>query len=170
MNNTPNIMITGQALLNTVNAMQAEGKKPSEIAIACGYFTQEGNNTKIHFTDFYTELMKSKGHSFDEIVAEDSNNQETINELLEDYPADAIEEFIEYFGEEQIDSFVDSYQGEMSGSEFAQQLVEDCYCLDIPGFVDIDWSSTWDNLRRDYVELEGFIFCLNFWYLSITNS
>ena len=166
MNNTMNNMITGQALLNTVNAMQAEGKKPSEIAIACGYFTQEGNNTKVHFTDFYTELMKSKGHSFDdtsdEIVAEDSNNQETINTLLEDYPHDAICEFIEYFGEEQIDSFTDSYQGEMSGSEFAQQLVEDCYCLDVPGFVAIDWSYTWDNLRRDYVELEGFIFCLNF--------
>ena len=165
MNNNSN-MITGQALLNTVQAMQAEGKKPSEIAIACGYFTQEGNNTKVHFTDFYTELMKSKGHSFDdtqeEIVAEDSNNQETINELLEDYPADAIREFIEYFGEEQIDSFTDSYQGEMSGSEFAQQLVEDCYCLDIPGFVEIDWSYTWDNLRHDYVELEGYIFCLNF--------
>ena len=166
MNNTMNNMITGQALLNTVNAMQAEGKKPSEIAIACGYFTQEGNNTKVHFTDFYTELMKSKGHSFDdtsdEIVAEDSNNQETINTLLEDYPHDAICEFIEYFGEEQIDSFTDSYQGEMSGSEFAQQLVEDCYCLDVPGFVAIDWSYTWDNLRHDYVELEGFIFCLNF--------
>tara|TARA_R100000005_G_C4879825_1_gene132052 strand:- start:58 stop:558 length:501 start_codon:yes stop_codon:yes gene_type:complete len=166
MNNTSNIMITGQALLNTVNAMQAEGKKPSEIAIACGYFTQEGNNTKVHFTDFYTELMKSKGHSFDdtsdEIVAEDSNNQETINTLLEDYPHDAICEFIDYFGEEQIDSFADSYQGEMSGSEFAQQLVEDCYCLDVPGFVAIDWSYTWDNLRHDYVELEGFIFCLNF--------
>lgn len=166
MNNTMNNMITGQALLNTVNAMQAEGKKPSEIAIACGYFTQEGNNTKVHFTDFYTELMKSKGHSFDdtsdEIVAEDSNNQETINTLLEDYPAAAIQEFIEYFGEEQIDSFTDSYQGEMSGSEFAQQLVEDCYCLDVPGFVAIDWSYTWDNLRHDYVELEGFIFCLNF--------
>lgn len=166
MNNTMNNMITGQALLNTVQAMQAEGKKPSEIAIACGYFTQEGNNTKVHFTDFYTELMKSKGHSFDdtsdEIVAEDSNNQETINTLLEDYPHDAICEFIEYFGEEQIDSFTDSYQGEMSGSEFAQQLVEDCYCLDVPGFVAIDWSYTWDNLRHDYVELEGFIFCLNF--------
>lgn len=166
MNNTSNNMITGQALLNTVNTMQAEGKKPSEIAIACGYFTQEGNNTKVHFTHFYTELMKSKGHSFDdtqdEIVAEDSNNQETINTLLEDYPAAAIEEFIEYFGEEQIDSFTESYQGEMSGSDFAQQLVEDCYCLDIPGFVAIDWSYTWDNLRHDYVELEGFIFCLNF--------
>ena len=166
MNNTMNNMITGQALLNTVNAMQAEGKKPSEIAIACGYFTQEGNNTKVHFTDFYTELMKSKGHFFDdtsdEIVAEDSNNQETINTLLEDYPHDAICEFIEYFGEEQIDSFTDAYQGEMSGSEFAQQLVEDCYALDIPAFVAIDWTYTWDNLRHDYVELEGFIFCLNF--------
>ena len=45
-------MLTGTALKNTVAAMQAEGKKPSEIAIACGYCTVEGSNTKVHFTDF----------------------------------------------------------------------------------------------------------------------
>ena len=50
-------MLTGTALLETFTAMAAEGKKPSEIAIACGYCTVEGNNTKIHFTDFYTCLL-----------------------------------------------------------------------------------------------------------------
>ena len=50
-------MLTGIALKETVAAMQAEGKTRSEIAIACGYCTVEGNNTKIHFTDFYICLL-----------------------------------------------------------------------------------------------------------------
>ena len=141
--------------------MREQGKKPSEIAIACGYSTAEGSNTKIHFTDFYTELLKSKGMISDdsEIKAEDSDYQEQINELLEDYPADAIRAFIELYGEDDLDRFTDSYQGEMSGAEFAEQLVTDCYYLDLPGFVEVDWQETWENLERhDYSEQDGFIF------------
>ncbi len=97
-----------------------------------------------------------------EVIAEDTNNQETINELLEDYPAAAIEEFIEYFGEGSIDSFTDAYQGQMSGAEFAEQITTDCYCLDIPAFVCVDWEATWNELSHDYVDLGGYIFCCNF--------
>ena len=160
-------MLTGTALKNTVAAMQAEGKKPTEIAIACGYCTVEGSNTKIHFTDFYMALLEVKGESVDDIEeetieAENSDNQEAINEALEDYPADGIRAFIEYFGEDCIADISDSYQGEMSGAEFAEQLVIDCYCLDIPSFVSIDWEDTWDNIRHDYIEQDGYIFCTNF--------
>lgn len=160
-------MLTGIALKNTVEAMQAEGKKPTEIAIACGYYTVEGSNTKIHFTDFYTALLEVKGESVDDIEketikAEDSDNQEAINEALEDYPADGIRAFIKYFGEDCISDICDSYQGEMSGAEFAEQLVTDCYSLDIPSFVSVDWADTWDNIRHDYIEQDGYIFCTNF--------
>jgi len=158
-------MLKGQELLNAVQLYTQQGMSRVDMCAACGYVV----DGKAKYTAFYESIMEAKGiitaavaEQQDEVIAEDSNNQETINELLEDYPAAAIEEFIEYFGEGQIDSFTDSYQGEMSGSEFAQQLVEDCYCLDVPGFVAIDWSYTWDNLRDDYVELEGYIFCLNF--------
>ena len=160
-------MLTGIALKNTVAAMQAEGKKPTEIAIACGYCTVEGSNTKVHFTDFYMALLEVKGDSVDDIEeetikAENDDNQEAINEALEDYPADAVRAFIEYFGEDCISNISDSSQGEMAGAEFAEQLTTDCYCLDIPSFVSIDWEDTWDNLRHDYAEQDGFIFCTNF--------
>jgi len=161
-------MLTGTALKETFTAMQAEGKKPSDIAIACGYFTNEGNNTKIHFTEFYMALLEVKELDTEDdnegvtIEAENPDNQEAINEALEDYPADAIRAFIEYFGEDCIADISDSYQGEMSGKEFAEQLVSDCYCLDIPSFVSIDWEDTWDNLRHDYIEEDGYIFCVNF--------
>ena len=162
------IMLTGTALKETVAAMQAEGKKPSEIAIACGYCTVEGNNTKIHFTDFYMALLEVKDPTVDDteaetIEAEDPNNQETIDELLEDYDAAAIEAFIELYGEENVGSFEDAYQGEYeSGAHYAESLVSDCYCVDIPGFVVIDWEATWDELYYDYSIEDGYVFCDNF--------
>ena len=97
------------------------------------------------------------------IEAEDPNNQETINELLEDYDADQILAFIELYGEENVGHFEDSYQGEFeSGAHFAESMVEDCYALDIPAFVVVDWDATWDNLYYDYSIEDGYVFCDNF--------
>ena len=94
--------------------------------------------------------------------AENVDYQEQIDELLEDYDADAIAAFIELYGEENLESFTDAYQGEMSGAEFAEQLTTDCYCLDIPAFVCVDWEATWQQLCYDYDEQDGYIFCSNF--------
>ena len=161
-------MLTGIALKETVAAMQAEGKKPTDIAIACGYCTVEGNNTKVHYTDFYMALLEVKDPTVDDteaetIEAQDPDNQETINELLEDYDAAAIEAFIELYGEENVGHFEDSYQGEFeSGAHFAESMVEDCYALDVPAFVVVDWDATWDNLYYDYSIEDGYVFCDNF--------
>ena len=160
------IMLTGTALKETVDALTAQGKTRSEIAIACGYCTVEGNNTKIHFTDFYMALLEVKQDDDIEeetIEAEDPDNQETINQLLEDYSAAAIEAFIELYGEENVEHFEDAYQGEFeSGAHFAESLVSDCYCLDIPAFVCIDWEATSDQLYYDYSIEDGHVFCDNF--------
>ena len=78
-------MLTGIALKETVDALTAQGKTRSEIAIACGYCTVEGNNTKIHFTDFYMALLEVKGFDDTEeetIEAEYPNNQEAIDAAL----------------------------------------------------------------------------------------
>ena len=126
-------MITGIALKETVAAMQAEGKKPTEIAIACGYCTVEGNNTKVHYTDFYMALLEVKGPISDDteeetIEAEDPDNQEAIDAALENYSAEAVQAFIELYGEENVEHFEDAYQGEYeSGAHYAESLVSDCY-------------------------------------------
>ena len=92
------------------------------------------------------------------MLGEYPEQNDILTELLEDYDVDAIKAFIELYGEENLESFTDAYQGEMSGAEFAEQLVTDCYCVDIPGFVCIDWSATWDQLSYDYDEQDGYIF------------
>ena len=53
----------------------------------------------------------------DELLAEykDSDELETLQELLEDYDADAIKAFVEYFGTGMLE-ISPIYQGEMSGA------------------------------------------------------
>ena len=35
--------------------------------------------------------------------------------------------------------------------------------MDLPGFVEVDWEATWQNLERyDYSEQDGFIFSVHF--------
>ena len=45
----------------------------------------------------------------------------------------------------------DHYSGEWdSRAEWAENLVTDCYTLDIPSFVSVDWDDTADELGYDY--------------------
>ena len=158
-------MLKGTELLNTIRTMETASR--SEQCLACGYVRQDG---KPAFTSFYEAIMEARGittaaQDKEELLTEykDSDELETLQELLEDFSVDAIRAFIECFGDGSLESFTDSYQGEMTGAEFAQQITEDCYCIDLPGFVEVDWQATWENLERyDYSEQDGFIFCCNF--------
>ena len=158
-------MLKGTELLNTIRTMETASR--SEQCLACGYVRQDG---KPAFTSFYEAILEARGvtteaQEKEDLLTEykDSEELETLQELLEDFSVDAIRAFIECFGDGSLESFTDSYQGEMTGAEFAQQITEDCYCIDLPGFVEVDWQATWENLERyDYSEQDGFIFCCNF--------
>ena len=156
-------MLKGIELLNAIAAMP-EGSTRTEQCRACGYEI----NGRLHFTDFFTAILEAKGEIKtvdqlnDELIQKYPEQKDILEELLEDYDSEAIQEFIDYFGEDMLESFTDAYQGEMTGAEFAEQLVTDCYCLDIPAFVCIDWEATWEELRYDFTELGDYIFAQNF--------
>ena len=156
-------MLKGIELLNAIAAMP-EGTTRTEQCRACGYEI----NGRLHFTDFFTAILEAKGEIKtvdqlnDELIQKYPEQKDILEELLEDYDSEAIQEFIDYFGEDMLESFTDAYQGEMTGAEFAEQLVTDCYCLDIPAFVCIDWDATWEELRYDFTELGDYIFAQNF--------
>ena len=156
-------MLKGIELLNAIAAMP-EGTTRTEQCRACGYEI----NGRLHFTDFFTAILEAKGEIKtvdqlnDELIQKYPEQKDILEELLEDYDSEAIQEFIDYFGEDMLESFTDAYQGEMTGAEFAEQLVTDCYCLDIPSFVCIDWEATWEELRYDFTELGDYIFSQNF--------
>ena len=163
MNQTIIPTLTGAELLTKVNAMREANATNSEIAHACGYTRDNGNPA---FTDFYTALIAAKFP--DGIPVEDDAEADAkVIELAESYPMGAIEAFCDYWSTDDLESFEEAYNGEWeSGAEFAKDLVEGCYncdALNLPYWVTvrIDWEDTWDNLRDDYIELDGFIFSLN---------
>lgn len=80
-----------------------------------------------------------------------------------DFSPESVNAFVEEFGVDSLSHFQDAYQGEYNSPEdFADQLVADCYSLDIPNFVSIDWTATWNNLEYDYIYNDGFVFNRNF--------
>ena len=159
--------LKGSALLTEVSIRSAQGMSKTDLCLSCGYVRQDG---KPAFTSFYEAILEARGNTTaaiekEELLTEykDSEELETLQELLEDYDADAIRAFIECFGDGYLEEFADSYQGEMSGAEFAQQLTEGCWAMDVPGYVVTDWEATWQNLERyDYSEQDGFIFSCHF--------
>ena len=84
---------------------------------------------------------------------------------VDDLGEDIVNAFIEVFYIESIGNIEESYQGQMSGSEFAEQLARDCCDIKdehISSWIEIDWKASWDNLSYDYCEQDGYIFSQNF--------
>ena len=92
---------------------------------------------------------------------------ETYHRLVDDYGQELVDEFAEYFDVDSIEHFEESYQGQMTGAEFAENIAFDCGYVrghqgDLPSWIEIDWKASWDNLSYDYCEQDGYIFSQNF--------
>ena len=132
----------------------------------------------VEMTEYNDETIEL----IDELVA-DGNDHDVLENFIEDHGEsnfnDYIEEYlqtVDEYGEEVVTAFLDifdidcigslsdAYQGEYeSGAEFAESLVADCYSMDMPSWVEVDWQATWDNaLSYDYSESDGHIFNNNF--------
>ena len=85
-------------------------------------------------------------------------------QAVDEYDEDVVSAFLDVFDIDSIGSLSDAYQGRYdSGAEFAESLVSDCYSMDMPSWVEVDWQKTWDNaLSYDYCESDGHIFNNNF--------
>ena len=89
---------------------------------------------------------------------------EEYADMVDDIGIDVVEAFLDVFDIDSISSCRDAYQGKFdSGAEVAQSIVNDCYTMDMPSWVEVDWKATWDNLDYDYTEGSGgHIFSQNF--------
>ena len=129
----------------------------------------------VEMTDSVTELFNElvdDGNDADDLQAfidehGKSNFTDYIEEYLQavdQYGEEVVAAFLDIFDIDSIGSLSDAYQGEYeSGAEFAESLVADCYSMDMPSWVEVDWQATWDNaLSYDYSESDGHIFNNNF--------
>lgn len=79
----------------------------------------------------------------------------------ETYSYDAVDAFIEEFGVDNLNGFMDAYRGQWeSKADYAENYVTDCYSIDFPDFIEIDWENTFDNL--DCVYSNGYVFDTKF--------
>ena len=129
----------------------------------------------VEMTDSVTELFNElvdDGNDADDLQAfidehGKSNFTDYIEEYLQkvdEYGEEVVAAFLDIFDIDSIGSLSDAYQGEYrDGAEFAESLVADCYSMDMPSWVEVDWQKTWDNaLSYDYSESDGHIFNNNF--------
>ena len=153
--------ITGTELVFTYETMLTEGATKSDIVRACGYTSiKEDGTERLHFTDFYTEILNAKGV---EINTEEQEEEVTLyDELVEEYSQDAVDAFIECFGDNDLEGFRDSYYGEYdSEAEFAEAFYDD-KGYEIPTGLCIDWEETWEcYLRGDFYYVDGYVFRSN---------
>ena len=99
------IMLKGTELLDAIRSMETASR--SEQCLACGYVRQDG---KPAFTSFFEAILEARGvitaaQEKEELLAEykDSDELETLQELLEDYSADAVRAFNECFGDGELE-------------------------------------------------------------------
>ncbi len=129
----------------------------------------------VEMTDSVTELFNElvdDGNDADDLQAfidehGKSNFVDYIEEYLQavdQYGEEVVAAFLDIFDIESIGSLSDAYQGDYeSGAEFAESLVGECYSMELPSWVEVDWQATWDNaLSYDYSESDGHIFNNNF--------
>jgi hypothetical protein len=145
-----------QVVIENSNVLKIEATASAK-AYACGYIKEDG---KPDFIPFYEALIEAKGLN---LPTEDPEMDEAEAELRERFGDEAVDAFIEVWSVDDLEHFEDAYCGEYSsGAAYAEELLTDCYGVsNLPSFVEIDWQATWDNLRYDYHEQDGFIFNTN---------
>jgi hypothetical protein len=149
--------LIGTDLIAKVDEMRDVFTPTTEIVKACGYVQENG---KADYVEFYGALIKAKG--LDVPSDDDTEENELYNELVEKFGEDAVEAFCEIWGEDDLEHFEEAFQGVYrNGAEFAREIGEDLIGNNFPSFIEIDWEETWENLRYDYCEENGYIFSTN---------
>jgi len=118
------------------------------------------------------EELIADSYALDDIVdfiAETSEESfrsyyQTYVETGEEYSYEAVDAFIEEFGLHSLvgDNFQDSYRGQYnSKADYADSYVSDCYVVDLPSFLEIDWEASFNNLDVVFSS-NGYVFDTQF--------
>ena len=129
----------------------------------------------VEMTDSVTELFNElvdDGNDADDLQAFiDEHGKsyfltyiEEYLQAIDEYDEDVVTAFLDIFDIDSIGNLSEAYQGRYTdGAEFAESIVSECYSMEMPSWVEVDWQKTWDNaLSYDYCESDGHIFNNNF--------
>jgi len=85
-------------------------------------------------------------------------------EIGEEYSYEAVDAFIDQFGIHSLvgDNFQNAYRGQYdSKADYAESYVSDCYVVDLPSFLEIDWEASFYNLDVVFSS-NGYVFDTQF--------
>lgn len=138
----------------------------SPVSVDCSMITVENYKQLLNETvlDKINDYLEENFYLDDmiEFIQEHNENQfcahyDEYVDAGESYSYEAVDAFIEEFGVQCLEGFEDAYRGEWdSKADYAENYVSDCYSVDLPSFVEVDWENTFDNL--DCVYSNGFVF------------
>jgi len=155
-------MLTGSDLLSKVSELQADNVSRTDIVLACGYIKEDGKASYVAFYEAllaakYPNGMPSANITETELEFDDVEQEEKFEELCENYPQKAVEIYYENIGN--FDDFEEAYEGEFdSEAHFTEEMIANMG-ENIPSWIVVDYSSTWDTaLRHDYWEEDGYFF------------
>jgi len=114
------------------------------------------------------EEMIADSYALEDIVdfidkyseAEFRNHYQTYVENGEEYSYEAVDAFIEEFGLHSLTgtNFQDSYRGQYySKADYVGDHVNDCYSVNLPSFLEIDWGASFNNLDVVFSK-DGYVF------------
>jgi len=137
----------------------------------------------VPFTMNYKEVYEQETVDKIEELLEDSYSLEDIVEFIdanseadfrnfyeeyvtvgEEYSYEAVDAFIEEFGLHSFtfSCFEDAYRGQWeSKAHYAENYVSDCYVVDLPSFVEVDWEASFENLDVIF-NGNGYVFSTQF--------
>jgi hypothetical protein len=156
-------MLTGTELLSIVDRLNKSNATKTAIVLTCGYVKEDG---KADYVAFYENLLAAKypnglpsaNITETELEFDDVEQEEKFEELCENYPQKAVEIYYENIGN--FDDFEEAYEGEFdSEAHFTEEWIANFSDTQIPSWIVVDYSSTWDTaLRFDYWEEDNYFF------------
>ena len=132
----PSKMTYSEEVQTKIDELKAENYYDEDMF---DFINQYGNNS---FLKFYEQYVQNS----------------------EDYCYEAVDAFIEEFGLYSLvgDNFQDAYRGQYdSKADYAESYVSDCYVVDLPGFLEINWEASFNNLDVVF-NSNGYVFDTQF--------
>jgi hypothetical protein len=115
----------------------------------------------------YVESLEEDNYSFDDMM--DFINEhgesdfvkfyESYVELGEKLDYESVDAYVKAFGLDCLEGFEDAYFGSFdTEEEFVKNYLE-MTGVEVPDYVVVDWSATWDNnFKYDFVFQDGYVF------------
>ena len=171
--------LVGQELLDYIASNESSMTKTDQC-IGAGYVRQDelqiSGQIMAAFTDFYEAIIEAKGIDptrdafadgawYDKLSTQDKDLYDAIEERCLEFTnlgAEECQEFMDQLSEYGIttgEQFDDAYfytsECFEPEAEFAEYVMTEINCIDIPDYVVVDWQATWDrNLCYDFFSIE----------------